>query len=177
MYAQWHITRKIHTITGILNFFLATRLSTAQSLAQAVKESGSMWTRLIDVDPSQVKRWHVSASRQQFETISPGGPADKAGLKNGDILMEVGGRDVLSEYTAREIRLTHGVGETVQVVVLRDGARFKATVLLRPAQSAEEEARVIRQWAEAGDIWGYIELARDFAFYQPAEKNLVEAAR
>ena len=67
--------------------------------------------------------------------IAPGGPAEKAGVQSGDVVEEIEGADVhtlgglLAEVERR------GIGDSVDLVVLRNGARHELTVRLeeRPA--------------------------------------------
>ena len=62
--------------------------------------------------------------------VTPGSPAEAAGAKKGDIIVEFAGDEVkdIYEYTAALSK--HKPGETVQVVVLRDGQRVTLTVTL-----------------------------------------------
>ena len=59
--------------------------------------------------------------------VDEGGAADKAGVKTGDILVRVGNRDIrkLRDYDSQSAILM--VGDTVKLVVLRDGKRRELT--------------------------------------------------
>ena len=57
------------------------------------------------------------------------GPAEKAGLKPGDILVSIGGVDV-SEATIAETLARHKPGDQVEVVVIRSKARRTLKVTL-----------------------------------------------
>jgi len=57
------------------------------------------------------------------------GPADKAGLRGGDIIVEFGGREVKNIYDYTYALDAVKIGEPVEVVVLRDGERVKLTVV------------------------------------------------
>ena len=64
--------------------------------------------------------------------IRPGGPASRAGLEQGDVLLSIGGVPTagLSVACVREA-FRSSMGDTVEVVVSRFGAEFEATLDLR----------------------------------------------
>ena len=60
--------------------------------------------------------------------VRAGGPADKAGLKGGDIIVEFGGQEIANIYDYTYALDAVKIGETVEVVVLRDGKRMNLSV-------------------------------------------------
>ncbi len=58
----------------------------------------------------------------------PGGPADAAGIKRGDLLVELAGREVRDIYDFMYVLRQGKPGETVSVVVDRDGERVELEV-------------------------------------------------
>lgn len=62
--------------------------------------------------------------------ITPGSPADKAGLKAGDVVIEFGGKPVKDLYEYTDALRSHRPGDVVEVVVLRDGRRMTFTATL-----------------------------------------------
>jgi serine protease Do len=57
-------------------------------------------------------------------SVNPGGPAQKANIKPGDIIAGVAGKKVADgRELVREV-IAHGVGETVQLEIIRDGKRY-----------------------------------------------------
>ena len=60
--------------------------------------------------------------------VRAGGPADKAGLKGGDVIVEFGGQEITNIYDYTYALDAVKIGEPVEVVVLRDGKRVKLTV-------------------------------------------------
>jgi Tol biopolymer transport system component len=60
--------------------------------------------------------------------VRGGGPADKAGLKGGDIIVEFGGKKIANIYDYTYAMDAVKIGQPVQVVVLRDGQRLTLTV-------------------------------------------------
>lgn len=68
-------------------------------------------------------------------TVDVGGPASKAGLKKGDIIIKLGGEDTSSLAEFRYELYKHEVGEKVEVEFYRDGKLQKATITLGKNQS------------------------------------------
>jgi hypothetical protein len=62
--------------------------------------------------------------------VTPGSPADKAGVRKGDIVVEFGGMAVKDLYGYTDALNAHKPGDVVQVVVERDGQRMTLTVTL-----------------------------------------------
>ena len=62
--------------------------------------------------------------------ITPGSPADVAGLKAGDIVVEFAGLPVTDLETYSQAMYAHKPGDVVKVVVLRNGQRLTLTVTL-----------------------------------------------
>ncbi|MCE5276554.1 MAG: PDZ domain-containing protein [Planctomycetaceae bacterium] len=82
-----------------------------------------------------------------LEQIGPGGPADKAALKDRDIVVAVNGKD-LRDFaspllTAKGLmnQLARiGAGKDVALGIVRDGKRFDVTLRLEPAPLMPNEA-------------------------------------
>jgi Tol biopolymer transport system component len=68
--------------------------------------------------------------------VRPGGPADLAGIRGKDRLVELAGTRIANLYDMTYALQDHRPGETVGVVVLRDGQRvsLRATLGRRPAR-------------------------------------------
>lgn len=62
--------------------------------------------------------------------VSPGGPAEKAGFKAGDIVVDFGGKPVKDIYDYTDALNSFKPGDEVKVVVLRGGQRLTLTVTL-----------------------------------------------
>jgi hypothetical protein len=62
--------------------------------------------------------------------VRPGSPADSAGLRAGDLVVELGGQPVTGLYDYSSALYAHQPGDTVSIVVERDGQRltFSATL-------------------------------------------------
>jgi hypothetical protein len=66
----------------------------------------------------------------KFSDVKPGSPADKAGLKAGDILTQFGEKPIKNLYDFTDALRRSKVGDVVEVTVMRDGKPQKASVKL-----------------------------------------------
>ena len=62
--------------------------------------------------------------------VYPGGPAAKAGIKKGDVVLSVDGRDVFDEKGMKFVAATKAEGDKVSVVTLRSGHEQSLSVKL-----------------------------------------------
>ena len=74
--------------------------------------------------------------------VRSGGPADKAGIKGGDVLVEMAGTRIENLYDMTYALQDHKPGETIDVVVLRGGQRttLRATLGSRSGAAAAPAA-------------------------------------
>jgi TolB protein len=66
----------------------------------------------------------ASGGGVKLADVRAGGPADKAGIKGGDVLVEMAGTRIENLYDMTFALQDHKPGETVDVVVLRGGQRL-----------------------------------------------------
>jgi S1-C subfamily serine protease len=66
----------------------------------------------------------------EVERIEPGGPAERAGVRAGDVVLEAEGRKLRSAYQAVELILKRQPGDEVQLLVERGNDRRSITILL-----------------------------------------------
>jgi serine protease Do len=94
----------------------------------------------------RVSRGYLGVSLQDSQTdgsgatvaeLSNGGPASKAGLRNGDMIVEFDGRPVKSTKQLTEIIADTPVGKSVKLKFVREGREQSASITLveRPGRS------------------------------------------
>jgi S1-C subfamily serine protease len=62
--------------------------------------------------------------------VSPGSPAEQAGLRAGDVIVEFAGRPVKDLYQYSDALYAHKPGDEVGIVIVRNGERRSFTVRL-----------------------------------------------
>jgi len=74
--------------------------------------------------------------------VEQGSPAAEAGLAAGDVISSIDGVPATRAYRCLQIMETAGVGETLDLVVLRNGAPLHARLTLRSPPPAERLLRI-----------------------------------
>jgi serine protease Do len=74
-------------------------------------------------------------------TVQPGSPAAKAGIRQGDVIVRVAGRDVTPDDTVSYLIANTKVGAKVPVEIIRNGRRETATVTIAERPTEEALAR------------------------------------
>ncbi|MBK6457756.1 MAG: M28 family peptidase [Gemmatimonadetes bacterium] len=72
----------------------------------------------------------VETKGLRLSAIRPGSPAEAGGLKEGDVIVELGGKAVTDLYTYTDALFAYAPGDQVEIVVLRAGARVTVRVTL-----------------------------------------------
>ncbi len=70
--------------------------------------------------------------------VRSGSPAEKAGLKEGDIIIEVGGKQVRNLYDYMDALSKTEPNKPIDFVILRNNQKMKVTVIPEPVRRREE---------------------------------------
>jgi len=82
------------------------------------------------IDPETARAYNLSVNYGVVVTPTPGSPAEKAGIKAGDIVVAVDGRKVETQSDLRRELFRKKPGDSVNVEVVREGKRLTFSVTL-----------------------------------------------
>jgi len=97
-----------------------------------------------DIDEALAKQFKLKSTEGSLvSSVTPGGPADKAGIKNGDFIIEFNGKKVKDTADLRNIVAETLPWTPVKVVLIRDGQikEVTAVVGVMPEERPERAAR------------------------------------
>jgi serine protease Do len=115
-------------------------------------ERGYLGIQINPVTDDLASSLGLQKNRGEFvQSVVPGGAADQAGLKPGDVVLKVAGKDITPDQTLSYTVANIEPGTRVPIEVLRNGKRMNltATVGLRPSQ--EELANSFSNQSEDDD--------------------------
>lgn len=72
----------------------------------------------------------VKGSNAEQPAVTPGGPADKAGIKENDILVSINNKTINENNSIASLLRTYKPGDTVTIKLLRAGKELQVTVKL-----------------------------------------------
>ena len=99
--------------------------------------------QVSEVDPEDAGLAGLSRiAGVKVQTATPGGPAAKAGIESGDVVVTVAGREVDRVSALQRTVRTYDVGETIPVEVMRFGKKKTFNVTLEGAEQLPEIAGV-----------------------------------
>jgi Peptidase family M28/PDZ domain len=99
------------------------RVPTKPSLAASSSGSEVYFGSIPDMAAGEI-------AGERLTGITPGSPAERGGLKAGDVVVEFGGEPVSDLTTYSQALYAHKPGDAVTVVVVRGGQRLTLTVTL-----------------------------------------------
>lgn len=94
----------------------------------ARKDSGGGSRETLRAYLGTIPDYAAEVQGVKLSGVRTGGPADKAGLKGGDVIMEFGGAKIANVYDYTYAMDAVKIGKPVTVVVLRNGQRVTLTV-------------------------------------------------
>jgi hypothetical protein len=97
-------------------------------LAVARSDSGGGSRETLRAYLGTIPDYATEVAGVKLSGVRAGGPADKAGLKGGDIIVEFGGKKIANIYDYTYAMDAVKIGQPVPVGVLRDGQRLSLQV-------------------------------------------------
>lgn len=129
---------------GLLAFFICAAAFTA--LVSPVRNHVRRTETSVTKSYFGVKDWKTVETKDgvTFMVVTPpGGPADKAGLVGGDVIVKFDGQRINNEDDMNRVLVRTPVGKTVDIEFLRDG-ETRTTKLTTVSQ--EETERLSREF-------------------------------
>ena len=117
-------------------------LPVVQALRKGEKlRRGYLGIGIRPVDEDTADALGIAKNRGEFVgTVQPGQPAAKAGLKEGDIVLKVDGKDVTPEQTLSYIVANIAPGKKISLDIIREGTPRKVNVTVGERPSEQEIA-------------------------------------
>jgi len=125
--------------SGAENIGFAIPINQAKKAIESVKATGKitypfLGVRHVLIDENIQKQynlpvdygaWVVRGSGIGDVAVTPGSAADKAGLKENDIILEIDGQKITTKNTLSKIILSHNVGDKIKLKILRNGKEME----------------------------------------------------
>jgi len=113
---------------------------------------GYLGVRIQTLTPLLAKEFNLKDNQGALVgEVEPNGPADKAGLKTGDVVLEYNGRKVKDSQHFRLVVAETAPGDRVPVEVLRDGSTKTIEVKVKELPGTEELASDSSGHSDASD--------------------------
>ena len=138
---------------GAQGIGFATPINTAKTLLPQLKQGkvtrGYLGMTITDVNEETREAFNLPEARGALvQAVEEGKPADKAGIRHGDVVVEIDGKPIRNNRELIDTISYLPVGSDVKITVIRDGKRqvLTAKTAERPLESAsneEEESSVV----------------------------------
>ncbi len=136
--------------SGSQNIGFAIPINNIKGLIDGVKSTGKLerpylGVRYVMLTDDIAKEYNLRVSRGAYipyaralgtPSIIAGGPADKAGLQEGDVITKVDGQSIDEKTSLISILGSHKVGDTVHLTVVRGDKTLQVSVKLEAAPTS-----------------------------------------
>jgi len=132
---------------GFMGLAFAIPIDVAMNAVSQLKEKGRVTRGRIGVQIQEVSKETAEAfglkqtAGALVNSVEKGGPAEKAGVEAGDIILKVDGRDVVNSSTLPRIITQVKPGTKVTLTVWRKGAQRDVAVTVAELKEAEPAAQ------------------------------------
>lgn len=116
--------------TGSIGLGFAIPINQARKTAEQLIKNGKATYPVIGVSVDMNYSGSGAQIAKNVDSVSKGGPAEKAGLKAGDIITEFDGRTISSAEELIVAIRSKNVGDKVRIIYKRNGATLDTTLTL-----------------------------------------------
>ena len=120
--------------SGSIGLGFAIPINQARKTADQLIKNGSSTYPIMGVSLDTRYTGVGAKIPDEVGSVSPGGPADRAGIKPGDIIIEIDGKAVDTADEAIINVRSHNVGEKIKVKIQRQGATKEVSLVLIEAK-------------------------------------------
>jgi serine protease Do len=131
---------------GAQGIGFATPINTAKTLLPQLRKGkvtrGYLGMTITDITEETREAFNLQEARGALvQSVEPGKPADKAGVRHGDVVVEIDGKPIRNNRELIDTISYLPVGSQVKIAVLRDGKRqlLTATTATRPTDGTADE--------------------------------------
>ncbi len=160
-----------------MGYGFAIPINIAKSVVEDLTEYGEvrrgyLGVYIAEVDQVTAKGVKLDKPRGVFITsVVKGSAAEKAGMKEGDVVLEVNGKKVNKPNELQAIVGSHDPGERVDLVIWRNAEEKEMTVELG-SQSGASDSESSRQQKERSEL---ADLGMEIRNLRPQEKEKLES--
>jgi serine protease Do len=149
--------------TGIEGLGFAIPINDAVEIARELIDHGYVTGKayfgivVTNMSETDAQRYNSKAG-VYVTTVTEGSCAEKAGMQQGDVILELGGKAVANTTELASVKKDYKAGDSCEVTVWRSGKTLKLTVIFdeEPAQTEDVPAAAQEEPREApADEWDY----------------------
>jgi serine protease Do len=106
-------------------------------------QRGYIGVALQNLDEGVAAALGINRNRGELiRSVTPGGPADRAGIRQGDVVISVAGQPVTPDQTLAYLVSRQPIGARIPIELIRQGRPQTVTVAVAERPSDEELARI-----------------------------------
>ncbi|MCI7478185.1 MAG: trypsin-like peptidase domain-containing protein [Selenomonadales bacterium] len=125
---------------GVEGMGFAIPINSVRAIVDELMSNGKVLRPYIgvgvfDKETAARQGYRLNAEKGVYvEEITLNGPADKAGIRRGDLILEIDGKEINKVGELRAVILDHKAGDTIRVKIERDGSKNDVDVVLEAAK-------------------------------------------
>ena len=125
---------------GVEGMGFAIPINSVRAIVDELMSNGKVLRPYIgvgvfDKETAARQGYRLNAEKGVYvEEITLNGPADKAGIRRGDLILEIDCKEINKVGELRAVILEHKAGDTIRVKIERDGSKNDVDVVLEAAK-------------------------------------------